>query len=83
MVAIAVVLFIDGAPLSSSLVRIDVDITVSQIVCSGDPEFSLDVFLPAYCLGAIDGWLPGTEMPRDVSNKNDYFSRHYHTIAMV
>ena len=28
-------------------------------------------------LGAIDGWLPCTEMPRDVPNQSDYFSGHY------
>jgi len=28
-------------------------------------------------LGALDGWLPRTEMPRDVSNQTDYFSGHY------
>ena len=28
-------------------------------------------------LGAIDGWLPQTEMPGDVTNQTDYFSGHY------
>jgi hypothetical protein len=28
-------------------------------------------------LGAIDGWLPRTEMPYDVSNQVNYFSGHY------
>ena len=28
-------------------------------------------------LGALDGWLPRTEKPRDVTNKSDYFSGHY------
>ena len=30
-----------------------------------------------YHLGAIDGWLPRTEMPWDVTNQTDYFSCHY------
>ena len=30
-----------------------------------------------HILGAIDGWLPRTEMPADVSNQHDYFSGHY------
>lgn len=34
------------------------------------------------CLGAIDGWLPRTEMPRDVSNQVDYFSGHYHCYGL-
>ena len=33
-------------------------------------------------LGAIDGWLPRTEMPRDVSNQVDYFSGHYHCYGL-
>ena len=28
-------------------------------------------------LGALDGWLPRTEMPRGVTNQVDYFSGHY------
>ena len=28
-------------------------------------------------LDALDGWLPRTEMPWDVSNQTDYFSGHY------
>lgn len=28
-------------------------------------------------LGAVDGWLPQTEMPGDVTNQTDYFSGHY------
>lgn len=28
-------------------------------------------------LGALDGWLPRTEMPWDISNQTDYFSGHY------
>lgn len=28
-------------------------------------------------LGAIDGWLPRTTMPRGVTNQTDYFSGHY------
>ena len=28
-------------------------------------------------IGAIDGWLPRTEMPYDVPNQVDYFSGHY------
>ena len=28
-------------------------------------------------LGALDGWLPRTEMPGDVPNQTDYFSGHY------
>ena len=28
-------------------------------------------------LGAIDGWLPRIEMPREVDNQVDYFSGHY------
>jgi len=30
-----------------------------------------------YNLGCIDGWLPRTEMPRNVYNQTDYFSGHY------
>ena len=33
-------------------------------------------------LGAIDGWLPRTEMPRDVTNQTDYFSGHYHCYGL-
>jgi len=28
-------------------------------------------------LGALDGWLPRTEAPRDVDNQGDYWSGHY------
>ena len=28
-------------------------------------------------IGALDGWLPRTESPRDVTNTADYFSGHY------
>ncbi len=34
------------------------------------------------CLGAIDGWLPWTKMPQDVSNQVDYFSEHYHCYGL-
>ena len=33
-------------------------------------------------LGCIDGWLPRTEMPGDVSNQNDYFSGHYQCFGL-
>jgi hypothetical protein len=33
-------------------------------------------------LGAIDGWFPRTEMPRDQTNQADYFSGHYQAYGL-
>jgi len=35
-----------------------------------------------YNLGCIDGWLPRTEMPRNVYNQTDYFSGHYQCFGL-
>ena len=33
-------------------------------------------------LGALDGWLPRTEAPRDVNNQGDYWSGHYQCFGL-